>query len=479
MNVVRLLLLHIIAVFVLASGSALVSARDDEAAAEKRARSHLPITPADGQSQDPEAVFSDRLGKLRAMRDARKLAEQMLKNKDIKLTEEDVKRLQEKLGQSGGTSLDLNDPVVQALLSKLLEQQQQKGSAALSELGMDAKQLEGIRERLTPPQTTDPPADEPLLPKRPRINPHGLPDPTLGAPGPPNEGGNGGGDNRASARVQEPSRAEQELRSPEGSEARAKFAEQLAKFAGRVKGMDATLRNSPALNQALRDLTRSEGTPDERWLELVNRLGNWGEWAPRLKIERTPEGDNPLAERVAASLSKLGDRRGPLDKLSGITGPRITPPESSREDGWAPLALGMTLAVFGGLAFLWTMRMRNRRHAADARQAAWRPGAWPVHPAAVRTRQDLIRAFEYLSLLCLGPSARQRNHLELATRLGEEARPDFGNTWLSPEERRFAATHLASLYERARYAPPTDPWPEAELSTARRDICSLAGVAAV
>ena len=41
-----------------------------------------------------------------------------------------------------------------------------------------------------------------------------------------------------------------------------------------------------------------------------------------------------------------------------------------------------------------------------------------------------------------------------------------------------AAEQLASLYERARYAPPGEPLPEAALATARRDLCLLAGVPA-
>jgi hypothetical protein len=94
-----------------------------------------------------------------------------------------------------------------------------------------------------------------------------------------------------------------------------------------------------------------------------------------------------------------------------------------------------------------------------------------VDPAQVATRQDLIRAFEYLSLLRLGPAARSWNHRAIAARLSAEPSD-------AAAERRCAAAHLAGLYERARYAPPGDPLPDGEVRDARRDLCLLAGVAA-
>ena len=91
-------------------------------------------------------------------------------------------------------------------------------------------------------------------------------------------------------------------------------------------------------------------------------------------------------------------------------------------------------------------------------------------PCGPIKRQDLIRAFEYLSLLVFGQSARTWNHRDIAARLRERA-------GTSAAERCRAADHLADLYERARYAPPADPLPDGELHEARRDLCLLAGVA--
>jgi len=110
--------------------------------------------------------------------------------------------------------------------------------------------------------------------------------------------------------------------------------------------------------------------------------------------------------------------------------------------------------------------------------ATWKLGPWPIHPTAVQTREELIRAFEYLSVLLLGPAARHWHHLAIAASLGRSSGATVSaRRWGDGSaERRQAAQQLATLYERARYAPPAEPLPEAALATARRDLCLLAGV---
>jgi hypothetical protein len=96
-------------------------------------------------------------------------------------------------------------------------------------------------------------------------------------------------------------------------------------------------------------------------------------------------------------------------------------------------------------------------------------GPWPVEPGKVMTPADLILAFEYLSLLRLGPDSRSWNHRLIAANLCARQRDD--EPWCR------AAEELAALYERARYAPATDLLPESALASARHDLCLLAGVA--
>ncbi len=98
---------------------------------------------------------------------------------------------------------------------------------------------------------------------------------------------------------------------------------------------------------------------------------------------------------------------------------------------------------------------------------AWKLGPWPVRPERVRTRADLIKAFEYLAFLLIGLAARPRNHLDLALNLAD--------TGTEPG-RQGAADRLARLYERARYAPAEEMLPDDELRAARHDLTFLAGV---
>jgi hypothetical protein len=139
-------------------------------------------------------------------------------------------------------------------------------------------------------------------------------------------------------------------------------------------------------------------------------------------------------------------------------------PESASGEGAGRLFLWIVLVAVTAVILWkgWAWQAQARR----ARKAAWQLGPWPVDPARVATRQDLVRAFEYLACLRLGVAALVRHHLDLAAGLGGGAGP-----------RQAAADHLGRLYEQARYAPPEEPLPPADLGQARRELCLLAGVA--
>ena len=213
-------------------------------------------------------------------------------------------------------------------------------------------------------------------------------------------------------------------------------------------------------------------------------------------IDRSPEGE---ALRAAAlrELAKLesessGSSSAFADFLKGVlSSDQVSwlshngKTAASGLGGWDSSGFASAVPSFGGssgglmdavvwiaaLALLvaagWTAVALARRQAARARARPWSPGPWPVRPSQVSTRQDLIRAFEHLAYLLLGPVARSLNHLEVAGRLG---RNDDG--------RAGAADRLAHLYEQARYAPPDEMLPPHELTAARGDLAGLAGAAA-
>jgi hypothetical protein len=128
---------------------------------------------------------------------------------------------------------------------------------------------------------------------------------------------------------------------------------------------------------------------------------------------------------------------------------------------------GLLWAVLAALVavLLWRLGARAAWQRRGA-PAGWQLGPWPVDPAHIATRADLVRAFEYLALLRLGPGARAWNHCEIAGQLGGR-----------DSARGHAAGELASLYEQARYAPDDEPLAPADLDAARRNLCLLAGVA--
>jgi hypothetical protein len=120
----------------------------------------------------------------------------------------------------------------------------------------------------------------------------------------------------------------------------------------------------------------------------------------------------------------------------------------------AALALGL-----GG----WSMYRRATIRREDPVNRRATPGSWPVAPEAVRSSQDFIRAFEYLSLVKLGPKARSWNHRAIALELGgDESR------------RQQMAQHLARLYEQARYAPRPAALSADALDVAQSELVSLA-----
>jgi hypothetical protein len=208
-------------------------------------------------------------------------------------------------------------------------------------------------------------------------------------------------------------------------------------------------------------------------LRDLARRGGASKWSPRIS-ER--------ANRLAGNLPRLGDylprrlrptfgepRVPSLPRLPSISTPSL--PSGS---GLSTVRPGHVLLwlVFGAvlLLLLWKSGSWYVRHQAQKR-GGWRLGPWPVRPGAVRTRGDLVRAFEHLALLCLGPAARHRHHLDLADRLGKQ--PD-----VDPDRRRDAAGNLGQLYEKARYAPDDELLPAETMAEARRDLCFLAGVPA-
>lgn len=129
--------------------------------------------------------------------------------------------------------------------------------------------------------------------------------------------------------------------------------------------------------------------------------------------------------------------------------------------------LGVAAVIVAVAGRLLSWRQEAHGH---ARNSGWKLGPWPVRPDSVHNRKDVIKAFEYLSVLWVGPAARNLNHESIAVRLAEPRA-------LSAEEQQRAAHALARVYELARYTPVEEALSDQELASARRDLTFLAGVA--
>jgi len=319
---------------------------------------------------------------------------------------------------------------------------------------LDPKQLKEIEGFLKQPSPPPPQAGKPPEPGG-NLDPQGQP--------PANPGGGPGLDNRPQDRDAEPPAAESGLQQ--------RLSEWAQDFAHRLEGtqLGDRLRESPAWQKGMKALegflTDRIGTqfqlPGGGGLGPIgDRLrlpGDWGALLPDPSRFHLPDLSLPSLHRPRLSLELPRPSFGGSPVLGGAPG--------VGDWGGARVLLWVGLFVLVGL-FLWKMARRAPRQLGGGEAGRWQLGLWPVDPARVATRAELVQAFEYLALLRLGRDARAWNHRDIAAHLsGADA------------ARGRAADELAALYEQARYAPDDEPLAAADLGTARRNLCLLAGVA--
>lgn len=226
------------------------------------------------------------------------------------------------------------------------------------------------------------------------------------------------------------------------------------------------LAQSPAFQDALRELRRTSINTEPPAADDTSWAGRFARWSESLtKNDNWPKVDWPTMNKWRLPSSR---------SLPKIHSPVGTPPSVG---AMPDLSLPTATALSRGLQVLWVVLILvagillwkvlggSMPGAARHGKRSWKLGPWPVPPGAVASRQDVIRAFEYLSLLRLGPAARSRNHLELAAELGHTA-----------SQHRQSADLLAAVYEQARYTPGDELLSADVLTAARNELCFLAGV---
>jgi hypothetical protein len=447
---------------------------------QRRSQSHLPIPSSVSNPDEAQLLLAQRLHHAQGMAGLQKLLEDpkfremamdIASNPEKYNLGKQVEKLkQDLMDPSKAARPDLDDPAWRDVIGKVLEE----GPARNSALTITPEQQSAWRDVLERfPQESRPG----LGPGGMSRSPEGMPPQPGSIPPPPP--GNAG---------PQPPGANDRPPTPPGSppapdpalDARARFSKQLYDLAERLQKADPALQKSPALSEFMKKLSRyaapgnrpSSQLPDSAKL-LTERLPRLGDYLDLDRLRRDAERWRPESPILPAAPHFPGIRPGGPITLPAAGMPR---PGAERVNvsGW-PLLLWAVIGLGFGFA-LWRVLAWQQERTTRTPDSGWRLGPWPVNPAAVTTREDLVRAFDYLALLCLGPVARSWNHLEIAARLGDDAPRSARRA--SAEERRGAAARLAVLYEQARYAPPAEALPDAELAAARRHLCLLAGVPA-
>ena len=350
-------------------------------------------------------------------------------------TPQDQKALQRALRNVGGQPEKLlQDREVRRIITEAAGKELNRSDATEEE----RRRWEELARRFLPPEVgpLDPdlwqPGEKPDDPREP--SPIG-PKPALGGAGTPRPPEPGPGSQPAPP----PPPATQPADSPIKDHLRD-MARALA---------DSRLAESPAFRRLVANIDRvKEPEADaadwtRRWTSWKRVLPGWG------SVCRKSPGRRASAPR---------DSVGPI-------GPAASDPGESAREG-RQLLLVLLAAATAGLC-AWGLLRRKGLLVRQRGDGGWRFGPWPVRPEAVRTRDELVRAFEYLALLLLGPAARSRNHREIAAGLGDGRRGPPAPPSASP-----ACTNRRATPRRTRRCP-TPTWPPPAPTSA-----FLAGVAA-
>jgi hypothetical protein len=199
-------------------------------------------------------------------------------------------------------------------------------------------------------------------------------------------------------------------------------------------------------------------------MEGSDLASSWSKLSEFFPSDKMSDAGSSVAKMKMPSLPDVGPAAAAAPKLSGVGG------SADGASGIGNVVIALLVVVAAGVV-AWVLLSKYKIAQLAQGADAWKLGAWPVHPSMVRTRADIVKAFEYLAVLVLGAAARTQHHLELAEELGHQAPTN-------DVRRTEAARALARLYEIARYTPETETLPADDLAAARRELSFLAGAAA-
>lgn len=416
----------------------------DEETLRKLRQSHAPLGLEVGDPEQMQKILQQRLRRAQDLAGLQKLIQDAIKNPEKYGIGPEQRRLLEEAARKGLGDVrpDMIDPRLRDLVEEVIEKQGRN-----PDLKFKPEQIEEWKKLLPKPDASPMPNVDPKPPEptRPRTPPDQQPNPNppdvAHPPQPPAV---------PPAPQFEPPPAE---KTPFQKWIERRSTDMARWMRNRDWG-----QNDPAIQKAIRDFSRSL---------MPRESSNWPQLTEGAKSirDRLPALDNVLPRTNARNWLPDLSKWTPRDP--GFTTPNVGRPALPSASAWEGV-LWLAMAVCVGL-IAW--RLLAWRQAVAEQKEQWRPGPWPVRPEAVRTRDDLVKAFEHLALLLLGRQALPLNHLVIGTWLASDPRQ-------ADPARQRAVWNLAGLYEQARYAPPQQLLPPTDLESARHDLTLLAGGAA-
>jgi hypothetical protein len=171
---------------------------------------------------------------------------------------------------------------------------------------------------------------------------------------------------------------------------------------------------------------------------------------------------------IDRNTSRIRIGRMPDIRMPDLSGSPSLPSLGSPVGGANGLhSLGLMMGLCGALVVIALLARRYLSQSRSGETTDKSPSSgYHMHFHSISTREELIKAFDDLTVLRAGSSALHWNHRRRAQHLIES---DATNQKL--------VERLTGIYETARYAPPQDFLPEEVIAQAKSDLLVLAGMA--
>jgi hypothetical protein len=205
-------------------------------------------------------------------------------------------------------------------------------------------------------------------------------------------------------------------------------------------------------------MMNEEAAPAERANFLESMQNEWKSMMGSTDGDSSPKWGDLFSNLKLPDLAPTGSSNDHAAASGSGNNTRSSGSGAGVEFGWAELLLIVLLAA--GILIGYKLRGRKNRQP-SAISTTFEERA-PVDAQTILTREDVVRAFDSLSVARCGAEAANWNHRQIAHELG-----------MKLPERHDAVDRLAGLYEKARYAPAHELFTEVEVVEARARLSQV------